>query len=735
MGQWTMSRRSFLKMAGLASVAATGGVFSFTDWLSAAEKGEIIKVNTVCNCCGNRCGLVAHVKDGRLWKLTGQAGHPKNMGTVCPRGHGYAAGVYSPHRLVKPLKKVGAEFQAISWEQAYKEIGEKTIAIRDQYGAGAIYWHEYDKPISEHYGSLFMRSLGNINYTTHYTTCAAGRNVGLIHSIGGVAGPDLGNAKYVVFIGRSYADGIIPASMKTLVTSKEKGLKIVCVDPRYSNTAMIADDWLAIRPGTDQALMLAWAHVMIKENLYDKDFIEKNAIGFAEFSAMIDEYTPEWAAKITDIPVETISRVAREMAAAKPKALIDPGWHSPMGAHYINGVNTARMMGLINAMLGNINQVGGIWFPQNVPFGALDKMKYPVPPMPTIPRTDGCGEPQGKFPLGFKRNGIQTVYPGLAKDGKVKAGFIYHTNPVRSNPDSRHVMEGLKSLELCVVMDYQLSETAENCAHYVLPECHALERDEIAESVAGRRAFISRRHKVVERVHPDTRSMDEMIVGIAKQAGIGQYFNFTVEELTAAQLAPLGITPAALREKGTIPFGEPRKPGVSDADGNPNFNTPSKKVQFMNDKFKLIGWEPLPRWQPPKVSPKGEEFRMIHGHQAVHTHNSTYNLPYLLQISKDKNLQFLWMNAGRAQAMGIKEGDWVTVNSATFTGKAQLKVTERLHPEALFFPAGYGGFSKGQPLSYGFGINSNDFNAFEVCPASGHAMEQETILTVTKGVV
>jgi len=732
---WQLKRRTFLKLTAFAGVAATG-VFSFQDWLKAEEKEEIRTVNTVCNCCGNRCGLIAHVKNGRLWKVTGQAGHPKNMGTVCPRGHGYAAGVYSPHRLTRPLKRVGDELVPIPWALALKEIGTKTMEIRDKYGPGAIYWHEYDKPISEHYGKLLMNALGNINYTTHYTTCAAGRNVGLIHAIGGVPGADLGSAKYVVLLGRSYADGIIPASMKALSAAKEKGLKIVCIDPRYSNTAMIADRWLPIRPGTDQALLLAWAHIMIKENLYDKDFIDKNAFGFAEFKAMVQEYTPEWAAKITDIPEDTIVRVAQEMAAARPMAMVDPGWHSPMGAHYINGVNTARMMGLINALLGNINQVGGIWFPQAVPFGHLDKDKYPQPPVPKITRTDGCGEPGGRFPIGFKNNGIQIVYPGLAKEGKVKAGFIYHTNPVRSNPDPGYVSEGLKALELCVVMDYQLSETAQTCAHYVLPECHALERDEIAESVNGRRAFISRRHKVLERMHPETYTVDEMVAGVAKEAGLGHYFNFTVEQLTAAQLAPVGVTIQQLKEKGTIPYGEPKKPGAPQNDaGEPNFNTPTKKIMFMNEKFNLIGWDSLPRWQPPKVSPQAGEFRLIHGHQSIHTHNSTFNLPYLIQISKDRNLQFLWMNTGKAREMGLKEGDWVTVSSKAFTARAQVKVTERLHPEAVFFPTGYGGFSKGQPLALGFGVNSNDFTSFDVCPASGHAMEQETILTVKKGVV
>ncbi|MFX0559973.1 molybdopterin-dependent oxidoreductase [Tepidibacillus infernus] len=717
-----VSRRTFLKASAATTALASLGAIEFQSWqtLYANEKENITITPSFCNACSSKCGILVYSKNGRLWKVAGHPDHPFSKGKICARGHGIATIAYSPDRIKEPLKrKEDGTFEPISWEQAYQEIGQKLkeIVAKDP---GSVVFVEDPRPTGKFYGPRFLDAIGSPNYFNHLVVCSNARDTGFTHTIGGVPGGDVANSKYIMFIGRSYGDGVRPASVQALGAAKDNGAYVVIVDPRLNNTAPLADEWLSIRPGTDLALVLAMSNVLVTEELYDKEFIANYAVGFEEYAKTIQEYTPEWAEKVTGISKDTISRIARDMAKAKPKVMIEQSWRGGFGCTYANSAETGRAVALFNALLGNIQQKGGYIFGKGPKLGKLDPTIHPTPSPSTLPRVDA------EFPLVNPHAGVASVIPQKAKAGIVKAAIIIQTNPVRGYSDPNYMIEGLRALELSVVIDVQMSETA-MVADYVLPEPSYLERDDVIEALPGGKPAVCLRQKTIDVVHPNTVPADQIFTEIAKAMGLGHYFNFTVDELNQAMIAPLGITLSELKKKGTIVIDDPVELGVV-----PKLKTPSGKVEFVSENYAKAGFSPVVKWMEPKVKPDQDSFRLITGKQSYHTHSYTTNLPYLLQITKDYNSERLWINKKRGIEMGLKDGDLVEVESANAKSQVKVKLTERIHPECVFVPSPYGNFSDGLHLAKGVGFSYMDHVPYQVDPIGGTSMIHEVIVKIRK---
>lgn len=724
----TISRRSLLK-TGLATGAlmAASPLLDLKKWAAAAAETPTQVFPSLCNGCSSHCGLLAHVKGGRLWKVTGHPDHGRSKGMLCARAHGAATWLYDTDRITQPLKREGDTFKPISYEQALDEIAAKLKKILEKHGPGAVFYGHNPRETGIFYGTRFMHAIGSPNILTHNASCNIPLSTAYKAIFGTTPGADLSRSKYIVLMGRNPAEGIRTTYTTALARALESGAKLVVIDPRHSASAALATEWIPIRPGTDLALLLAIANVLISENLHDAQFVAEHTVGFEKLAAAVATHTPEWAAPITDIPAETIRRLARELAAARPNCVIDPSWKGGFGANYANSTETARACGAVNALLGNLGQPGGLSFSGAPAFGSLDKAIHPDPSKPKIPRTDGAGV-GGEFPLA-PSPGLPHVLMQKAKEGKVKAGIIRHHNPVRNFPDPTHMQDGMKALDLLVVVDTHLTETA-MLAHYILPEPSFLEREEVIEAVPGSRPTIAMRTRVIPKLYPETHSFDEIITDLAKRMGLESYFNFTLDELNAARLAPLGISLAEMKQKGSITLDAPApKPGM------PKLKTPSGKVEFASQKWAKVGFSEVPVWTAPKVSPDPKNpraFRLIHGKQGYHSHTATANIPHLLQITKDYGMERIWLNATRAKALGIADGDLVTVRSPLATRKVRVKVTERLHPDAAYLPMGYGSYSPYLKRANGFGISMNDFVPFQTEPISGHAMMMEVVVEIEK---
>lgn len=722
-----VSRRMFLKTTAATAALGAVGVTSLASWQAEAAEGtgaDVKRMPSMCNGCSNKCGFFATVVDGRLWTLEGNAKHPKAKGTICGRGHGVAQMAYSDERLTRPMRRTDdGTFEPIDWDTALSEIGEKLTGIIAENGPESICFIHDPRPLGTFFGPRLMNALGSTNIYTHGAACNLSLNAGFSNSLGsGSYSVDLANSKMVVYIGRSFADGITPSDVQNIAAAADASKRIVIVDPRLNNTGIFATDWIPIRPGTDIALLLGVAHVLIAEDLYDHDFVENYSVGFEAFAEQAREYTPEWAEGICDVPAETITALARDLAAAAPACAIDSSWHAAFGCLYKNSFDTARAVAAVNTLLGVWGQKGGAIMPGSPKLGALDPQKFPAVPKPKVKRVGDADFPLVPAGMGSNLTALQA-----ALDGTMKAFIFYNSNAAQGYTQPKMWREGLGRAELVVTIDVHMSETA-MCSHYVLPECTYLERLEPVEMLGGKKHFCTLRTRVIDRVHPETRSGDEIFTGLAKACGVGDKFDFTIDELVDAQLATIGLTLERMVEEGVVELEAPEF-----AYGVPaKFKKPEGKFLFESEKVGAAGLNPVIGFTPREVEPAGEELALIAGKQGIHSHTMTQNIAALNAISREYGLERLWMAASDAKARGIADGDLVEMSNAEHTAQVRVRVTERLKPGVVFMPMHYGGTSPYQTRANGYGVNMMDFVPFRMEPGVGSAMSHEAAVTVKK---
>ena len=732
MAERNISRRGFIAAgAGVAALAAGAGAIGFGEWNEAiaegVEKGEIKAVHSLCNSCSSKCGFTAYVKDGQLVTMIGDANHPYCDGTLCARGYAYASIAWSEDRLTEPLKKNDkGEFEAISWDQAYAEIAEKVQSIIGSDGPQALAMIQDPRPSGSYYTKRFMNALGSANVYTHGVACNMSKNSGMLQALGAADfTTDVENANMVIFLGRSYCDGIRPSSVHALQKAHERGCRIVMVDPRCNASTLFADEWLPINPGTDLALILAMAHVLVEEGKYDKEYVANYTVGFEDWAARLAEYTPEWAEGKTGIPASTIKRLAAQMWEAAPKASIEQGWRAAYGCAYQNSGETARALCLFNTLLGCWGVEGGAYFPASASAGKLEDPKFAAP---AAPKEKILG--QAEYPLSAGGMGVSTYALSQIPEGKVKGVFFYQSNCVAGYSNPAKLAEFVQAAELSVAIDVQMTETCQAC-QYVLPDTSYLERLEVPEFVGGKVPVVSLRDQVIEKIHPETRPVDQIFTELAQACGVGEYFQFTVEELADAQLRTVGLSLQALRDAGgTVAFPEKALKFAPKT----SWGTSDKKVHFTSEACANAGFPASPGWLEPQVMPMGTEFRLIGGKQAIHTHTQTANNEGLMAITEQYGLDRVWINDAKAAELGIADGDEVelTAPAIGFTARTRVHATPRINPTAIYLPSHYGCSVKEQKTAYGVGLRQMDFVPFHIEPGYGGTMSQETVVTVKK---
>ena len=728
MRETTVSRRTFLKgSAATAALACAAGSISLGSWqaerAAAAEPAVTVTAPSLCNGCSSKCGLIATTVDGQLWTLKGNEVHPYSKGRICGRGHGLAQMAYSDERVTQPLRrKDDGTFEPIDWDTAFKEIGAKVQDIIAKNGPESLAIIQDPRPSGKQYSARFMNALGSANVYTHGAACNLSKESGFTQAIGAASyASDMENSKMTMFIGRSYADAIRPSSVAELQRAHENGAHIVLVDPRCNNSIAFADEWVPINPGTDLAFLLAMSNVLVTRGLYDKQYVADNAVGFEDWAASLADCTPEWAEKITGIPATTIARLAVEFAEAAPAASIEPSWRGAFGCSYANSGETARAVCLFNTLLGCWNQEGGAIFTPSVSAGDVDKEKFP-----SVPKPENKIAGTEEYPLALTSMGTNLFAAEQAKNGDIKGMFFYNSNMAAGYSNTAYLADALSQLDLMVVVDVQMSETA-LLADYVLPDTSYLERLELPEFIGGKVPAVALRDQVLEKVHPNTRPVDQIFSELAEACGVGEYFDFTVEELAEAQLASVGTSIEEVREAGIVELADP-----GFAFGTPTFKTPTEKFQFASAKVAEAGLNPVIGYVPRLVEPAEGEFSLIGGKQGIHSHTMTLNLEALNAISREYQLERLWMAASDAADLGIVDGDTVELSSSECSGQVAVKVTERLKPGVLFLPTHYGGTSPYLTRAQGFGLNMMDFVPLHLEPGVGSTMSQEVAVKVRK---
>ncbi|MHB1132667.1 MAG: molybdopterin-containing oxidoreductase family protein [Chloroflexota bacterium] len=727
----SLTRRQFIAAAAMGSGALIGvGGQAFGSKATAqtqveggAQKSEGVPrlVPTLCGMCDANCGVLAYVQGDRLVKLEGNHSHSHSRGRICPRGSAGVKLLYDPDRLRQPLKRTpDGQYVPVTWKQALGEIGQALSQLRQQHGPQSLAWLRH-VDAADVWERQFAAAFGTPNL---FSTRAVGRGALDLASqatLGWTPLVDLERSRFLLLCGRNYAETGYPTDVEALFSAKEAGAKIVVVDPRLTSTAAQAREWLPIRPGTDGALLLGLMHVIVKERLYDQDFVEQHVVGFSQLAQYIADKTPSWAAVATDVPTDTIVRLAREMADAKPACAVDPGAHGAWGALYANSVNTARAALALNSLLGNYGAPGGLVRPTTS--AALGQFSPSAVPAISAPRVDGADQYDAS--LGRASDGFAQKLPDILLTGKpypIKALVVRHANPARSLPNSAKVREALGKLDLLVVIDTLPSDTAQ-LAHYVLPETTYLERLDPPLISRGQPLEVAIRQPVVE-ARFDSKPPVDIIQRLAGSVGLWTTVGFSVEDVAAAQLKPLGVDLAQLRARGVW-----RQTAVAGAQSL-SFATPSGKVEVLSAALEAAGFDALPEYSPPLVRPDGgHSFRLLHGRESYHTGTGTQNNAWLHARARENRL---FINADRAARLHIQDGDEVLARSEVGELRVRARVTQGIHPQAVFLMHGYGSQARAQRQAFGAGVNDNELVVDRSVGGSVSAAGAETIIQVTR---
>lgn len=435
-----------------------------------------------CPICFNSCPVTYHLSGGRLTSITGVENDPVTKGRLCPKGQFQIQTYYSPDRLTRPLKRVGArgegKFEPIGWDQALDEVAEKLKAIRDRWDARslAVFTGTRSGWINKMgAASLFAELFGTPNQESTAPMCSAAAGTAFKVTQGAAPGgncyteEDLGSADFYLFVGDNMAE-TRPVYFGLVNDCRiRNGARMVVVDPRQSATAAKADEWIPCRPGTDMALALGMMYHLVERRLIATEFLERNVAGWERLCEFLraKTYTPAWAASVTDIPEATIRRLAEEFAAA-PKAVVFGG--KGLNQH-TNGFHTNRAFQMLCLLAGHWGRAGAGFM--NLSFG------LPVRAHAPEGRAPKRGPQLRKSPTGW----IDAMLTG--RPYPIKA-FITTGNPLSTWPGQAKLREAIMNLELMVYMELFPHATAAY-ADYVFPMASAVEAGDINRSNDDRR--------------------------------------------------------------------------------------------------------------------------------------------------------------------------------------------------------------------------------------------------------
>lgn len=765
-----LKRRTFLQWSAAAgaTTALVGAGTQFLGMPSARAEGETPDpkddkfVMSACNVnCGSRCPVLLQVRDGQIIRVLPEQTGDNEIGSqqirACVRGRSIRHRIYNPDRLKTPLKRKpgtkrgDGEWEEISWDQALDEIADKMKHILDAYGNEAIYiaysTGAIGGTVAQGYspnGTAFTRLMsllgGYLNFYADYSTAQITSSYPFHYGewVSSNSFDDVKNSKLQVMFGNNPLETRMSGGGETFVTQKIKqdyGVKTIIIDPRFSETAVgLGDEWVALRPGTDAALIAGMIHVMLEENLHDQEFLDKYTVGFDEhtlpkeaaknssYRSYIEgkgpdgiEKTPEWAARITGVSAQKIRQLAREIATAKPCA-ITQGWGPQRHA---NGENQARAIFMLAAVIGQIGIPGGgtgareasASLPMTYPFNT----EYTNPIETSIPVfgwTDAVER-------GEEMTAIHDGVKGKDKlDVPIKMLWCHGGNSLTNqhgdlNRTTKLLRDDSKA-ELIVVNDIQMTTSA-RYADYVLPDASTAEQDDyIMQGSAGNLEYGIFASQAVTPLY-NCRPIYEVVSDLAERFGIRDKFTGGktqqewIKETLDQSRKDIPELPSYedFKEKGIFKrTGEsviPLKEFREDPEANP-LETPSGKIEIysqqlhdLNEKWEFDESLPgnritaLPEyvatWEGAEEAAKNSDYPLqcIGHHTKGRTHSSYGNVDWLRD---DAHPQVLWINVLDAKDRGIENDDLVYAFNDRGRIRSIARVTPRIAPGVISVPQG-----------------------------------------------
>ncbi|RJQ37981.1 MAG: hypothetical protein C4555_05640 [Dehalococcoidia bacterium] len=761
-GRAGVSRRTFIKLSGLAGAAVTAS-YAFRKYALAATptsespgsefpqvEGVVSEqlIPTSCLNCATRCATRVRVTNGRAVKITGNPLSQVSEGENCARAHVGLQVLYDPGRFTLPLKRtnpvkgrdIDPGWTAIPWEQALDEVSERLKTLRDSgQPHRLVVFHGLNTTSGEDVIQRFATAYGTPNVISDAGFDNEADKSGQWLADGNYtqSAYDLPRTNYILAFGASILESYKPLARSLRMWGKIRRerpnrAKVVVIDPRYSVTALRSDQWLPINPGTEGALAMAIASVIISENLYDIGYIENWTYGFDEYKALaLDiKYSPESVAAVTGIPTDTIRQLAREFAQTKPAI----AWRGRGATSWPNGSYTSYAIFCLNALVGSIDVPGGVIYQENPPYRS----------MPDVTEDDiaraGKAQPiidlrkTARFPAAevVSNQAADSILEGKPYPIEIAIGINSNFNMLAPGADRWD--RALATVPYYVHIAPFPGEMAE-FADIILPACTFMEEWGYDHSPPGSGfAEVRIKQPVVAPLY-GTKSVANITFELARR-----------QEGTIAQ-SFTGIGNDAegfvqYRTSSLAPWEEFRKQGVWVGPAYEYYKygriflTPTKKFEFRSGNLQTLllragqstgGVATLPHYEEPEFlgDPVNYPLALLPYQPLMSVENGSQNYPWAQEMFLVMHGQgwnnFAELNRHTARDLGIRDGDAVWVESPYGKIRAKARVFEGLHPGVVAIATGQGHYAYGQ-WQTGIGINPNEIIGTDYDSLSGQAV-------------
>ncbi len=654
----------------------------------------IKKIRTICPWWNCPCydGVVATIDtiNNKIIKMEGDKDHPQSKGYACPKGLNDWQVIYHPKRFTKPLLRTASGFKEISWEEAYEVAADRLGGVIEKYSNKSICATMAEWPSVR----LFMKTINSPNIMTNRDLCQGTAETADPLTYGECitiyrSSQDFKNSKCILLVGTNLPQSC-GGQWQHIKAAMKNGAKLIVVDPRRCEAAEFADLHLQIRPGSDGALALAMINVIIKENLYDEEFVINYCLGFDKLKEHIQQYTPEWAAEVTSLSVDEIVKVARMYATNGPAS-----YRGNNGlCQHANSTQACRAFAALISICGNIDVKGGNRLEQG-PLGAggdggLGSVtKSAALDKEVEEQTMGAD----KFPLWAGSNAIMrnphnpSLINGMVHNEPypVKAWIVFWNNPVMTYASSRKVIEAMKKIDFLMVMAYTPSPTSD-LADLILPIKHMYEYNFMFMSSYG--SWLSAMPKLVDAPEGcrDSFQIFHDIAELMVQKGYIEK-NYLPWKNAQGMVDRLFRGAGPLDYKGLCTTGpitwRPRFKKYKKV----GFKTPSGKVELYSERMEKYGYDPLPTYHEcgdsavslPYLS---EKYPLYLTTRRVQNYLLSRGADYRW-VKKEGQYPELLINPGTANERGIKDGDMVVIETPLGSAKHKAKIFEGIRPDTV----------------------------------------------------
>jgi molybdopterin guanine dinucleotide-containing S/N-oxide reductase-like protein len=662
--------------------------------------------------CPDACGVLITIEDGRATRIQGDPEHPVTRGFLCAKVAKYLDRVYSPDRVLYPMRRVGPKGRAagasqvwerISWDEALYEIADRFRRIAAEYGPEAILPYSYGGTLGALNGASmdrrFFHRLGASQLER--SICSSAGEEGLKSVIGiklGTEPEQFATSRYIIAWG-SNIHGNNVHLWPFIEEARRKGAKLVVIDPYRTRTAKLADWYLPINPGTDAALALGMMHIIINENLFDADYVSRYTVGFEELKARAQQYPPEKVADWTGISADDIRKLAREYATERP-AVIRVNYGIQRSER---GGMSMRAVTMLPCLTGSWKEIGGgLQMSLSGSFG-LNKEALEMPELMRKSLEQGWGRGQGRPARVVNMVQLGSVLNTLTAP-PVQALFVYNSNPAAVCPNHNEVVRGLMRSDLFTVVHEQFFTDTTDYADIVLPATTFFEHKDL--QAAYGHYYLQVSNQAIKPIG-ECRSNVETFRALAERMGFeDDCFRETVDSMIDRALDSSnprlqGITRDRLEREHRIRLnlsGATGAPFLPFAQGN--FPTPSGKAEFYSETLKRQGLDPVVAFTPPDESRNGSvskaagfPLELLARKPDNHLNSTFANLASVREM--EPLIGDLEMHSSDAKARGVRDGDRVRAFNSRGEIVLQARVDGSVAPGVVAARLDWARFSPG----------------------------------------